>query len=73
MVKRTLGTSLEVSAMGLGCMGMSFAFGPPPDKQEMISLIRAAVSPSSTPPRFTARTPMRRLSARRSSPSEMRS
>ena len=43
MVKRTLGTSLEVSAMGLGCMGMSFAFGPPPDKQEMISLIRAAV------------------------------
>ena len=43
MVKRTLGTSLEVSAMGLGCMGMSFAFGPPPDKQEMISLIRVAV------------------------------
>ena len=43
MVKRTLGTSLEVSAMGLGCMGMSFAYGPPPDKQEMISLIRAAV------------------------------
>ncbi len=43
MVKRTLGTSLEVSAMGLGCMGMSFAFGPPPDKQEMILLIRAAV------------------------------
>jgi aryl-alcohol dehydrogenase-like predicted oxidoreductase len=33
---------LEVSAIGLGCMGMSFAFGPPPDKQEMISLIRAA-------------------------------
>jgi len=43
MVKRTLGTSLEVSAIGLGCMGMSFAFGPPPDKQEMISVIRAAV------------------------------
>jgi aryl-alcohol dehydrogenase-like predicted oxidoreductase len=43
MVKRTLGTSLEVSAIGLGCMGMSFAFGPPPDKHEMISLIRAGV------------------------------
>ena len=43
MMKRTLGTSLEVSAIGLGCMGMSFAFGPPPDKQEMISVIRAAV------------------------------
>jgi len=43
MVKRTLGTSLEVSAIGLGCMGMSHAFGPPPDKQDMISLIRATV------------------------------
>ena len=43
MVKRTLGTGLEVSALGLGCMGMSFAFGPPPDRQAMISLIRAAV------------------------------
>ena len=43
MVKRTLGTGLEVSAIGLGCMGMSHAFGPPPAKQEMISLIRAAV------------------------------
>jgi aryl-alcohol dehydrogenase-like predicted oxidoreductase len=43
MVKRTLGSSLEVSAIGLGCMGMSYAFGPPPDKQEMISLIRTAV------------------------------
>jgi aryl-alcohol dehydrogenase-like predicted oxidoreductase len=44
MQKRKLGKSnLEVSAIGLGCMGMSFGFGPPADKQEMISLIRAAV------------------------------
>jgi aryl-alcohol dehydrogenase-like predicted oxidoreductase len=44
MQKRTLGNShLEVSAIGLGCMGMSFAYGPPADKQEMISLIRSAV------------------------------
>jgi aryl-alcohol dehydrogenase-like predicted oxidoreductase len=44
MQKRKLGKSnLEVSTLGLGCMGMSFSYGPPPDKQEMISLIRAAV------------------------------
>src|SRR6266851_1892670 len=44
MQKRKLGRSnLEVSAIGLGCMGMSYAYGPAPDKQEMISLIRAAV------------------------------
>jgi hypothetical protein len=44
MKKRTLGKSnLEVSAMGLGCMGMSFGYGPPGDKTEMISLIRKAV------------------------------
>ena len=44
MQKRTLGESqLEVSAVGLGCMGMSFSYGPPHDKQEMIALIRAAV------------------------------
>jgi aryl-alcohol dehydrogenase-like predicted oxidoreductase len=44
MQKRTLGNShLEVSAVGLGCMGMSFSYGPPADKQEMISLIRSAV------------------------------
>jgi aryl-alcohol dehydrogenase-like predicted oxidoreductase len=42
--KRKLGKrGLEVSAMGLGCMGMSFSYGPPKDKQEMISLLRAAV------------------------------
>jgi aryl-alcohol dehydrogenase-like predicted oxidoreductase len=44
MQKRKLGKSnLEVSAIGLGCMGMSFSYGPPKDKQEMISLIGAAV------------------------------
>jgi len=44
MQKRKLGKSgLEVSALGLGCMGMSFSYGPPADKKEMISLLRAAV------------------------------
>src|SRR5947209_18690240 len=43
MEKRTLGNDLEVSAGGLGCMGMSFSYGLPADKQEMISLIRTAV------------------------------
>jgi aryl-alcohol dehydrogenase-like predicted oxidoreductase len=44
MQKRKLGKSgLEVSAIGLGCMGMSFSYGPPKDKQEMISLLRKAV------------------------------
>ncbi len=44
MQKRKLGKSnLEVSAIGLGCMGMSFGFGPAADKQEMIALIRKAV------------------------------
>jgi aryl-alcohol dehydrogenase-like predicted oxidoreductase len=42
MEKRKLG-SLEVSALGLGCMGMSFAYGPPGDRREMISLLRTAV------------------------------
>jgi aryl-alcohol dehydrogenase-like predicted oxidoreductase len=42
MQKRKLG-NLQVSAIGLGCMGMSANYGPPPDRQEMISLIRAAV------------------------------
>ena len=46
MQKRILGNSnLEVSALGLGCMGMSFAYGPAADKQEMIALIRKAVDP----------------------------
>ena len=44
MQKRKLGNSnLEVSALGLGCMGMSFSYGPAADKQEMISLLRSAV------------------------------
>jgi aryl-alcohol dehydrogenase-like predicted oxidoreductase len=44
MKKRKLGKSnLEVSALGLGCMGMSFSYGPPKDKQEMNALIRSAV------------------------------
>src|SRR5205807_10366833 len=44
MQRRKLGKSnLEVSAIGLGCMGMSFGYGPPKDKNEMIALIRAAV------------------------------
>ncbi|MGA9981367.1 MAG: aldo/keto reductase [Candidatus Sulfotelmatobacter sp.] len=44
MQKRKLGkSSLEVSAIGLGCMGMSFGLGPPADKTQMISLIRSAV------------------------------
>jgi aryl-alcohol dehydrogenase-like predicted oxidoreductase len=44
MQKRTLGnSSLEVSALGLGCMGMSFSYGPPKDKKEMTDLLHAAV------------------------------
>ena len=43
MKKRKLGKSLEVSTIGLGCKGMSSAYGPPKDKQEMISLLRSAV------------------------------
>src|SRR5712664_2976330 len=44
MQKRKLGNSdLEVSALGLGCMGMSSSYGPPADKQDMISLLRSAV------------------------------
>src|SRR2546430_4874680 len=44
MQKRELGRSnLEVSAIGLGCMGMSYGYGPAADRQEMISLLRTAV------------------------------
>lgn len=43
MPKRKLGNNLEVSAIGLGCMGMSFSYGPPKDKKEMTALLHAAV------------------------------
>jgi aryl-alcohol dehydrogenase-like predicted oxidoreductase len=43
MIERTLGDNLDVSAIGLGCMGMSHGYGPPADKQAMIALIRSAV------------------------------
>lgn len=42
MQNRKLGNNLEVSALGLGCMGMSYAYGPAPDKKEMINLIHKA-------------------------------
>jgi aryl-alcohol dehydrogenase-like predicted oxidoreductase len=48
MQKRKLGSDLEVSAIGLGCMGMTYAYGPASDKQEMIALLRAAVEPGIT-------------------------
>src|SRR5579862_8044612 len=44
MQKRTLGKNkLEVSSLGFGCMGMSWSYGPPKDKQEMVALLHAAV------------------------------
>ena len=43
METRTLGPDLEVSALGLGCMGMSQSYGPLPDRRDAIALIRAAV------------------------------
>ena len=43
LAKRNLGSNLQVSALGLGCMGMSANYGPPPDRGEMIVLIRTAV------------------------------
>ena len=59
MQTRMLGNShLEVSAIGLGCMGISSGLGPAVDRQQGIAVIRAAAeraSRSSTPPRCTAR------------------
>ena len=73
MQKRTLGESgLEVSALGLGCMGLSFGLGPATEKGEAIKLIRAAVergSPSSTLPKCMARSSMERSWVRLSLPS----
>jgi aryl-alcohol dehydrogenase-like predicted oxidoreductase len=70
MQKRKLGNSnLEVSALGLGCMGMSFSYAPPfPDKQEMISLLRTAVERGITffDTAEVSRSRMRNLSVRRS-------
>jgi aryl-alcohol dehydrogenase-like predicted oxidoreductase len=43
MQKRKLGSNLEVSALGLGCMGMSYGYGPAGDKQDMIAVVRSAV------------------------------
>ena len=69
MQKRNLGKSgLEVSAIGLGCMGMSVSYAPFPDRQEAIALIRSAVERGvtfSTPPRSMARLPMKNWSAKR--------
>jgi aryl-alcohol dehydrogenase-like predicted oxidoreductase len=76
MQKRILGTNLHVSAIGLGCMGMSSGLGPPADKQEMIKLIRTAVDRGVTffdTPRSTARSPTKTSSAKHSSPSAIRS
>lgn len=68
MQTRTLGKSgLEVSAIGLGCMGMSFSYGPPKDKREMISLLHDAVERGVTffdTAEAYGRTPMRNCSAK---------
>ena len=71
MQKRKLGKSdLEVSALGLGCMGMSFSYGPPNDKQEMIAFILRppsnAASPSLTPLKFMVHSLTKNWLAKRS-------
>lgn len=48
MQKRILGRNMEVSAIGFGCMGLSFGLGPAVDKQQGISVIRAAVERGAT-------------------------
>ncbi len=76
MQKRQLGSGgLEVSAIGLGCMGMSMNYGTPPDRQAMIGLVHAAVErglPSSIPPRSMAPLPTKNWSAKRLPPSVTR-
>jgi len=75
--KRILGASgLEVSALGLGCMGMSHGYGPAHDKTEMIDLLRTAVDLGVTffdTAQVTGRSPTRSSSARRSPRSGTRS
>ncbi len=73
MQKRKLGTSgLEVSALGLGCMGMSMSYGPAGDRQQMVSLLRTAVERGvtffDTPPRSTVRSRTRNSWAKPSPP-----
>jgi len=72
MQKRKLGNSnLEVSALGLGCMGMSFSYGAAHDEQEMISLLHAAVDRGVTffdTAEVTDRSRMKCCSAKRSRP-----
>ena len=69
MQKRTLGKSgLEVSALGLGCMGLSYGYGPATEKQPAIQLIRAAFERGVTffdTAEAYGRSPMRNCSARR--------
>jgi hypothetical protein len=75
MNERKLGQDMQVSVLGLGCIGMDSSFPPFAEKQEMIALIRTAVehgSPSSTPPRSTVRSRTRSSSARRSNRSVTR-
>jgi aryl-alcohol dehydrogenase-like predicted oxidoreductase len=63
MQKRTLGASgLEVSAIGFGCMGLSFAFGPPPERADGVKLIRAAFERGVTFRSTSARSPRPRSS-----------
>jgi hypothetical protein len=76
MEKRKLGKSgLDVSAIGLGCMGLSFGYGLPVEKQQAITLIRSAfdrASHSLTPPRRTVHSQTRNSLARRLRPSANR-
>ena len=77
MQKRTLGRDgLEVSALGLGCMGLSHGYGPATNTQDAVNLIRTAYERGVTffdTARSTARSPTKRWSARRWSRSATRS